>query len=165
MDPDSSAIAGASRNHVTFTSTRDSIDGVFGADLISGAIREYLFDPEGGPPLIGDESSDNTIIGTIDRAHIQNVPDFGFDIVAEAATTAVFPPPTDAPVSGFDNIVTLTLRGVEGSGNPFNVFVADSLPAAPGSGNDAVIIGSRAHNENTNTGLDFAAVADNDFSR
>lgn len=162
LDPDPSDIRGASRNHITFTSTRDSIDSVAGGYLISGAIREYLVDPGGGPPLIGDESNDNTIVGTISRASIQNV---FFDIIAEAATTAIFPPPNDAPVSGFDNFVTLTLRGIQGSGTPFNVEVADSLPPAPGSGNDAVIVGSREHNEKTNTGLDFALVADSDFSR
>jgi hypothetical protein len=163
LDPDPSDIRGASRNTVTFTSTRDSFESVAGGYLISGAIREYLVDPGGGPPLIGDESNDNTIVGTIQKASIQNA--FFFDIIAEAATTALFPPPDDAPVSGSGNVVTLTLNGVQGSGNPFNVFVADSTPGAPGSGNDAVIIGSREHNEETNTGLDFSLVADSDFSR
>jgi hypothetical protein len=87
------------------------------------------------------------------------------DIVAEAATTAHFPPPPDAPVSGFNNVVTLTLRGIQGSGAPLNVFVGDSTPFAPGSGNDAVVVGSREHNERTNTGLDFTLVAERDFSR
>ena len=162
LDPDPSDIRGASRNHITFTSTRDSFDGVGGGYLISGAIREYLFDPDGGPPLIGGESNDNTIIGTIHKAKIENA---FFDIVAEAATTAVFPPPGDAPVSGYNNVVTLTLRGIQGSGAPFNVFVADSTPSAPGSGNDVVITQSRNHNEKANSGLDFTAVPDGDFSK
>ena len=160
LDPDPSDIAGASRNHITFTSTRDSMDGVEGAFLIEGAIREYLSDPGGGPPLIGGESNDNTIVGTIHRATIQSA---FFDIIAEAATTAFFPPPADAPVSGFNNVVTLTLQGIQGSGAPSNVFVGDSTPSAPGSGNDAVIVGSREHNQTTNSGLDFTAVADADF--
>lgn len=163
LDPDPNDTRGASRNTVTFTSTRDSMDGVAGGYLISGAIREYLADPGGGPPLIGEESSDNTIVGKIQDASIQNAS--FFDIVAEAATTAVFPPPDDAPVSGSNNAVTLTLKNIRGSGNPFNVFVADSTPPAPGSGNDAVIIGSRRRNEKANTGLDFTLVADSDLSK
>jgi hypothetical protein len=163
LNPDPSRIAGASRNHITFTSTRDHMDGVAGGYLISGAIREYLDNPDGGPPFIGDESNDNTIVGTIHSATIQNA--FEFDIVAEAATTAKFPPPDDAPVSGFRNVVTLTLRGIQGSGSPSNVVAADSLPPTPGSGNDLVIVGSREHNEKTNSGLDFTLVADGDFSK
>ena len=166
LDPNPSTISGASRNRVTFTSTRDSFIGVEGGYLISGAIREYIVDPGGGPPLIGEESNDNTIVGTIHGATIQN---FGcsdcFDIVAEAATTAVFPPPADAPVSGFNNVVTLTLRGIQGSGTTGIVFLADSTPVAPGSGNDVAIVGSREHNEETNTGLDFSLVGDGDFTK
>jgi hypothetical protein len=163
FDSDPTDIRGANRNTIEFTSTSDTMDGVFIGYLISGAIREYLFDPGGGPPLIGGETNDNTIIANIRGTSITNVVDA--DIVAEAATTAVFPPPPDAPVSGFNNTVVLTLENVQGSGNPFNVFVADSVPEAPGSGNDVVIVGSRDVNMTRNGGLDFSAVADSDFSR
>lgn len=162
LDPDPTKIRGASRNTIRFTSKGDAIDSVEVGYLISGAIREYLFDPEGGPPLIGDESNDNTIIGTIRDVTIANA---FIDIVAEAATTAVFPPPPDAPVSGSNNKLVLTLRNVQGTGNPFNVIVSDSVPEAPGSGNDAVIVGSRDANMNRNSGLDFGAVADSDFTK
>jgi len=163
LAPDPGDIRGASRNRIVLTSTRDSFDGVAVAYLVEGAIREYLADPNGGPPLIGEESNDNSTIATIHKASIQNAA--FFDIVAQAAATADFPPPPDAPVSGYNNTVTLTLRGIQGSGVPLNVLVGDSTPYAPNSGNDAVIVGSRKYNEETNTGLDFTSVEDGDFTK